>query len=103
MLNRKQYLLVKLAEELSEIQKELSKAIIFGIDDEYNGVTNHQKISAEFNDVRGVIRMINIDGFNIAPRDEEAIDAKIIKVEKYMQYSAKRGILDLSDSKLQPI
>ena len=67
-MNTTEYLLVKLIEELGEVQKDCTKALAFGLHDTYRAdnelglpkwdMTPLQEIQYEMNDVRGVLRLL---------------------------------------------
>jgi NTP pyrophosphatase (non-canonical NTP hydrolase) len=94
-MNREQYLLTKLMEECAEVTQVCSKALVFGLDDYYKTEypSNRIKIQKELEDLMGVMFMLVKDK-TIAPLEQDGIDAKEAKVEKYMQYSRDRGILE---------
>lgn len=94
-MTREEHLLVILAEECSEISKEVSKALRFGLDNKEPGQdkTNREKIAIECNDLFAVIEMcidekILIDNEMVV---HEQIEAKRKKVEKYLKYSKSIG------------
>lgn len=103
MLTRKEYLLQKLQEECMEVAQRASKAVVFGLEEvpalevlpgntaRYN---NAQMVMAEVNDLFGVLFMLWDEGI-LPGLDDVAIKAKRAKVEKYMAYSRKLGILEL--------
>lgn len=82
------YLLTKLIEECSEIQKPCSKAILFGIDS-YNPfdtpmITNIEEIYKEFTDVYAVMELLHEElratEFNVP------YTAKVLKQKKLKEY-----------------
>ncbi len=92
-MNRVQYLLTKLAEEASEIAQIALKAQQFGLDEKLPGqeLTNCDRIEMEFNDLLGVVELLNQEfGCGII-QDHVAIQAKGIKIDKYYQYSIQCG------------
>lgn len=93
-MNRTEHLLVKLTEECSEVIKDVSKALIFGLDDfEPNqDLKNSEKITNELADIIGVMEML-IEERVISPPKKEAINAKKVKVEKYIKYATDLGAL----------
>lgn len=94
-MTREEHLLIILAEECSEVIKEVAKAFRFGLDDKEPGQdkTNRQRIAIEFNDLSAVVKMcidskiLNEEEFIV----DKQIDAKIQKVEKYLEYSKSVG------------
>lgn len=98
MLSIQEHLLQKLSEECVEISKDVSKSILFGLDDiEPNcKKTNQEKIENEIADFFGVIELLIS---NEIIREEEIYDRRKItekkdKVIKWMNYSAKKGITE---------
>lgn len=87
-MTREQFLLCKLAEEAAELAKEAMKTQQFGMlssHPKYTG-TNANRISEELNDLLAVIDMMNeeCEDFFWTP-DEEAIERKVEKIEKYYE------------------
>lgn len=92
-MNRLQYLLIKLAEESSEVGQIALKTAQFGLHEVYseNGKSNIQRIHDELNDLFGIIKMLNVEyEFDYTPSDV-AISDKIEKVSKYFNYSCELG------------
>lgn len=100
-MNRQEHLLVVFAEELGEVatellslQKQVSKALRFGIDEQRDLVTsNRERIQAEWQDLIGTMEKLAEVGINLIP-DSTAISAKIEKVEKYCRYAETLGVLE---------
>lgn len=81
----------ELALELLALQKHVSKAIRFGIDEQRDLPTsNRDRISAEWNDLLGSVQVLASRGIELKP-DIEAITNKVAKVEKYTDYSKELG------------
>lgn len=97
-MNRTEYLLVKLAEECSEVAQRATKALTFGLDEVQEGqkLTNSERILLEFNDLLAVIDMLKdeavFDEDNIV--NKQLMEDKKQKIEKYMLYSQQIGTLD---------
>lgn len=82
-------------EECSEIQKLASKSLRFGLEDTFRHESgNRIKISEELNNLLGVIELLNENGVNIQI-SQDAINAKKLKVKKFMQYSKDHSRLEL--------
>jgi len=85
-MTKTQHLLIKAAEECAEIQKDISKALLFGLDDKEPGqpLTNRQKIEHEVNDLFAVVNMLANTGVIDEEKlfDFDAMCAKQQKVEK---------------------
>lgn len=94
-MTKEQYLLVKLAEEASEIAQIALKCTHFGINDKRyeNGKSNIELVEDEFNDLLGVIQMLETEGVKIK-EDKDKIFNKMVKVGKYMKYSQKLGLVE---------
>lgn len=89
MMNRKQFLLVKVAEEAIETAQRAMKASYFGLEQTQVGqpLDNRQRLVYEFNDLLAVMRMAGID----TRPDEIQIAAKIEKLNGYMALSVALG------------
>jgi len=97
-MNKKEHLLTCLAEECSELQQAISKALRFGLDDGSpdKTTTNLQDIKQELIDIKSVVEMIQDEGIWERPGkiyEENRMAEKIAKVQKYMDYAKKRGTL----------
>lgn len=94
-MNREQFLLLKLIEELGEAAKNAAKAMQFGGSDKEPGqpYSNFERLSAELNDVSAAIVMLNNEPtseFTHNP-DSRSIEAKRQKVEHYYAVSQQLG------------
>lgn len=86
-MNRREHLLVILAEECSEVQKEICKILRFGYD--------HMKwlrLQNEYNEIVALVEMIADEGISIYAQ-EHIKQKKKDKVEKYLLESKKLGTL----------
>lgn len=92
-MTRLEHLLVCLIEECSEVQKEASKALRFGITDKYKERKRPcDALSQELVDLFAVVDMLEEEEdslFNL--RTSEFLKMKKDKVEKYILYSKNRG------------
>lgn len=93
-MNRTEHLLVILMEECSEVQKNASKALRFGLDDHApdSHKNNAEMLTREIGDLYAAIQMLFDNGL-IEPPFNEHINLKKIKVEKYLEYSKQQGTL----------
>lgn len=94
-MNKFQYLLICLSEECAEVQKAISKALRFGLNDFKPGVyiNNSDNLKDEVVDIYAIIELLEEKhGFKIIPYRKQ-IESKKKKVKKYMEYSKKIGIL----------
>jgi len=97
-MTRTEYLFACLAEECAEVQKECAKILRFGLGSHHpdETVTNVDKLSLEIIDVAAIVDMLVRDNLLALPdigTQDELIDKKKEKVEKYMEYSRKSGAL----------
>ena len=97
-VNKKEYLLTCLSEECSEIQKEVSKAQIFGLFDinPETNISNQKAIENEINDLLGVVELL-IENLYLSNDylSTKKIKNKITKIKKWMEYSKKQGTLEI--------
>jgi hypothetical protein len=101
-MNITEHLLTALGEEGAEITQAASKALRFGLDDVYpstaknpNGASTTERLVDELNDLMGVIEILQ--DRKILPItwfSPEKVDAKKVKILKYLQYAKERGTLD---------
>lgn len=99
MLNKIDYLLVKLAEEAGEMAQDALKAVELGLTTVEPGKTlsNAQRLSGELIDVLAVLEMLADEGVELRTEGaalDEGIDRKKAKVEAYMQASRDLGKLE---------
>lgn len=101
-MTREEHLLVIIAEECSEIAKNATKALRFGLDDHEPGQSeaNATRMLVELNDLLAVFVLLKEDNAEFAAEYERIKqlqdtlrENKIYKVEKFLTYSAERGRL----------
>ncbi len=108
-MNKIEYLLTCVSEECSEVAKECSKALRFGLEDQLTldpagprgteGPTNRDKLVDELNDLLGVVMMLEQEGVIPANwMDQEKWHQKQAKVIRFMEYSARVGCLQEADT-----
>lgn len=106
-MNRTEHLLCVLAEECSEVEHRVSKALRFGLTEIEPGqpFTNAERITHELCDLSAVVGMLE-DADLIDMGDPLYIDRRANKrerVEKFLRYSEKCGTLNNpSDSRVTP-
>lgn len=95
MLTRHQLILTQLSEECGEVVKNVSKAIRFGPDEVYPkiGLSNAERITQEMEDLIGVFDMLVEEGV-LPPVNPKNSYNKRFKVEEYIGYSKKLGIVE---------
>lgn len=96
-MTRTEHLLCILAEECVEVAHRVSKALRFGLGEVQPGqsATNADRIEAEVADMLAAVQMLveeRIIGDPIA--NDLAIRAKVAKVERFLAFSAGRGLVD---------
>jgi hypothetical protein len=91
-MSEEDYFLLCLAEEMSELSKELFKALRFGMDDVHPHTleVNRARIAAETHDVRALLSICEKAGL-LPPQDLEKESAKCCKVSRYLYVSKQLG------------
>lgn len=99
-MTRTEHLLVILAEECSEVAKNASKALRFGLTDREPGPyeTNAERIVQEFHDLHAVVEMLMDEGAIPKRYDGIAMIRKREKVERFLKVSEQCGTLDAAVS-----
>lgn len=93
-LNKEQLLLVQLGEEGAEIAQAVSKALRFGLEDDYkDGPTNKQKLTQEVADLIAVFNKLVMLGI-LDDITHNQLLAKYDKIDKYLEYSKNIGVLN---------
>lgn len=96
-MNIIEYLLVCVSEEGSEVSQAACKAARFGISDAHpdrDMLPNNEYLVREVNDLLGVLELLQEYGAPIQGiGDRDAIEAKKVRVKKFMVYSQERGAL----------
>lgn len=92
MLNELEHLLVVLAEECAEIQKETTKALRFGLDDRnienLDDPPNRERLRRELCDLLGTIELLVARGaFKDPHEDRQRIYFKKVRIAKFMRYA----------------
>ena len=86
----------ELAVEFLALQKNIHKAIRFGIDEQRDLPTsNRERIESEWQDLLGSMEHLQSRGISIEP-DAQAIQAKLKKIERYCVYAETKGTLSTS-------
>jgi hypothetical protein len=93
-MNTTEYLLSCLVEECAEVIQRATKAQRFGLSEIQpdQELDNQQRLEAEVSDLMGTLELLREEGIGlIGP--SEAIQAKMHKVRKFMDYSREQGAL----------
>lgn len=96
-MNITEMILCKVAEECNETAQRASKAMCFGLDEvqEGQGLTNAQRLVYEFNDIVAMMEILADNGLIQKPFfNQDMIELKKEKVEKWFQYSNDIGTLN---------
>lgn len=104
-MNEQQYLLTCIAEEATEVTKDATKAIRFGLYDfnEHNGnVPNAQRLIQELNELIALVELAGSKGYlDLSMLNDQVVkNNKIMKYEKYAQYARDCGTLDIDCDKI---
>ena len=96
-MKREEQLLIILMEECAELAQRASKALRFGLDEIEPGqeLSNSERLDLEFNDLVSVAAMLRNEKQVFKKYNWDLRDAKVQKVEKYLDYSRQLGILDV--------
>lgn len=93
-MTEEQALLGQAAEECAELAVALSKAVRFGLDDEFHtdlDLRPRSLIIKEAADVHGILSiLINRRIIELPPSFGEMVEKKMAKVEKFLDYSRQR-------------
>lgn len=102
-MNLREHLLTILAEECSEVAKNASKALRFGVDEVYRGpenprlLSNRERIVDELEDLRVIIDILKDYGIALEIESGEEAEkrraAKRMKVFRYVGYARERGTI----------
>lgn len=94
-MNRTEHLLTCLIEECAEVQKEATKALRFGLNDDWHrdGTPAH-KLEEEFSDLLSIYQMMCDAGFIKYIHTKDRQYKKSEKVLKWMEYAIEQGTLE---------
>lgn len=93
-MNRREHLLVVLAEECAEVAHRTAKVLRFGLDDVEPGkdLMNAEQLCVELAHVFAMIQMLVDEGAIMPPRAAD-VHAKKAAVEQWLRHAAKQGTL----------
>lgn len=108
------YLLARLAEEASEISQAALKMVLYGVDDQYTGISASHYLLVEMTDYLAVLSLLQTQPDfcevtianpfpRINPQDGpwfERFKEKRYKVCQFALYSVEQGTLTLTESEL---
>lgn len=95
-MNRKEHLLVCLAEECDEVGQRVAKALRFGVNEVQPGqaLTNAHRITDELKDLWSVALALAMEGVIPYPQPSIAeVEAKRAKIDRFMAISREQGVL----------
>lgn len=92
-MNYEQHAFLKLGEECNEVAMLCSKIIQFGLDSEYEGKTNRQRLDEELNDIMGCLLNLRVETDFDFVEDREAIWKKFKKMEFFRDISEGLGFI----------
>ncbi len=100
-MTKNEHLLTRLSEECNETAQRVSKALVFGLTEIQPGqsLSNAERIVYEFNDIVGLMELLQEAGCVDKVIDRTAIELKKAKVKKYMDYSNECGTVSLKQIK----
>lgn len=92
-MNQEQHAFLKLGEECNEVAMLCSKIIQFGLDSEYEGKTNRQRLTDELNDTMGCLLNLRIKTDFDFVEDKDAVWTKFEKMEHFRNISEELGFV----------
>jgi hypothetical protein len=97
-MKRAEHLLVCIAEECAEVQKEIAKALRFGLDNTCpEGMTNRERLGREIIDLMAAIRMFNDQYSSLIPMGAKynaRFSEKYENLQHYINLSADAGLVE---------
>lgn len=92
-MKTEQHAFLKLGEECNEVAMLCSKIMQFGLDSEYEGKTNRERLTEELNDIMGCILNLRCHTDFDFIEDREAIWKKYKKMEYFRDISEALGFV----------
>jgi len=95
-MNKEQYLLNSLSEELGEVQQCVGKCLRFGTHHRYEEYdeTNFEALIREMNDVYATLKAMQIMCDLKIDLNAEMVEAKYLRILKMMKVSEGLGVFD---------
>lgn len=104
-MDRREHLLTCLAEECTEVGQRVAKALRFGLAEVQRDqpLTNAERIVDELHDLFAVAAILRREGVipDFVPT-ETRVQAKLAKIERYMEIARAHGALEQGGSKYDP-
>jgi len=96
MLNKKEYLLICLMEELNEVSQNLSKCLRFTAEHVYDssGLTNLDRVCNELQDMDLIRKLLKEEGVDTYHIDERYTNEKARRTEMYMGIARELACLE---------
>lgn len=92
-MNQEQHAFLKLGEECNEVAMLCSKIMQFGLDSEYEGKTNRQRLTDELNDIMGCLLNLRVKTDFDFVEDKDAVWTKYEKMEHFRNASILLGLV----------
>lgn len=94
-METRDHLLIILNEEALEVGQAADKALRFGLDDDYLDMSPEEAIVYEFNDLIGVIELLQENGVKLdGLYSRDQVEAKKKKVIQLLEYSKTKGRIE---------
>lgn len=95
-MNREQHLLIKLAEECTEVSHRVSKALRFGLSEVQpgQGQDNCERLWAEVHDLIAIVELLGDEGILPKQLNIPRVDRHKAQVAEFLEYSEKCGTLE---------
>lgn len=99
-MNKKEHLLLRMAEECADIIKAINKSLLFGLKDGYpeTGDSNEQMIELKFNSMISVVGLLKDEGVEI-DLNEDCVRFIEKSTKESMRRAERNGVLQLTKDK----
>lgn len=92
-LDKKQYLLLNLAANLSKMQSRVADCLLFTTEHRHKDLSNLEKLSEAYSEVIALVSLLQDEGVNIE-FTEHAMTAKLSRLDQFMEISRSMGTLN---------